>query len=84
MPNWKEEFDKDFGDRTVDETVPYRLVKFNNFMMYPEIKVFIETEVIEKLIEDIRGHKCRCHCPENKRLDEVIQDLRSRWLSKGN
>lgn len=86
---WKDEFDKQIYPKVKawykEDKDKEQLM--NDIMQYLwenhmsiGIKEFISTEIIEKLIEDIRGHKCRCVCPENHRLDQVIDDLRDKWL----
>lgn len=57
MNSWKEQFDKEFADRKVDTAMAVeRDVEFSRFMMYHELKTFISTEIVEKLIRDAKHH----------------------------
>lgn len=74
-PMWKEGFDKEF------------LTSVERFITLPgrEIKAFIETEVIEKLIEEIPDeteHGRNEANPCDIRLDVLKQQLRAKWLGK--
>jgi hypothetical protein len=63
MENWKEQFDKRYGGL---------------FGVKGSIKNFIQTEVIEKLIEDIPDeHSAGMFLASNK---DIKEQLRKKWL----
>lgn len=67
--NWEKEFDKQFMIFPKDQSVGAEA---------PEVKAFIRSEIIEKLIEDISDEG-----PEINR-NELLKQLRAKWLGRGS
>lgn len=77
MSNWKEQFDTKFPEATLSEIVrtpEEQLVRSFN-QEKADQKVFIETEIIEKLLEDLLEIS-KGHC------DYEAKQLRAKWLGK--
>ncbi len=81
MTHWKEQFDNEFGDfGHINE-------QFKGVPMPEDIKSYISTEIIEKLIDDIPD---TITVEEigltaiDKKNKELKQQLRDKWLNINN
>lgn len=92
MENWKEEFDNQFkgglfGSPTLDADINRR--PYGSIL---QLKKFIQTEIIEKLIEDIdeyslyEGKDAPKLPVEEQRINDLLkeiqEDLRAKWLGE--
>jgi hypothetical protein len=71
MSKWQEEFNKRFATYLHSD---------DKDTVLKSIHYFIRTEIIEKLIEEIRGEKERGHHLYNKGLEEAAKRL-EKWLT---
>ena len=76
--NWKEQFDEQFKERFFN-FFPYNGEDKHHYF-YVDIKSFTSTEIIEKLIADIPENIISGDEYEQGRMEEIKQQLISKWL----